>query len=937
MSGYLFGVGLRSWQCWRIVLIGLGLALLLTPVTLWAQTAQGQAGASGNQADKKEYVCVPAADGQGWDCRSGADANATRTRLSRARRANRNAVQTDTPPPAAGPAPVPTAEPRATPQQPAVSEDEDSLNWGETPRSRGPVLDAETARLVNVDPETLYVPTPQRGTLDSHRLDQDLAAALYRAEPDAAGICRGGYQTRTWIYPTQVDDADYPIIGEADSLQHQLDGQARLLGNVTVQQGNRFIIAPQVQLDQTSREATFPQGVRLEQPGLSMQGATASMQLNSKQAALSDAQYVLTDVGIRGRAVELDQSPVGDLTLGQSQFTRCEPGNNGWVLTTDSLLIEKDEVFGTARGAVLRLKSVPVFYTPYLKFPVSDERVSGFLFPNLSYSDEDGVDVSIPYYFNLAPNYDATVIPRYISDRGAAAEMEFRHRSGWQETTFSGALLPEDDLYNGTLDRDDFDDLGGEAVLGQFDPADRWLGGINHEGRLGRFRTFVDYAAVSDRDYFRDLGSDLAVSSRIELQRKAEIQYNHGGLFARLWAQRFQRLDETVRQEYERLPELELLYSTGLGPFEMSLGTKWADFDRDTQGTRGIDALTGSRLHVEPRVSLPFSWPFGFFTVGAGYRYTSYELEQDLTGGGILIEDLNPDRGIGTANVDGGLFFERDLQWFGTDLIQTLEPRVYYLWQEFDAQSELPRFDASELTFGYSQLFRGNRFSGLDRIGDANQLATGVTTRFLGRATGEEYLRASIGEIRYFRDRRVTLTGNPQADELQSSSAIASEVSARLARHWRVRGTLVWDPHDNKVDEGSVALQYRLDNRRMLNLGFRNRPESDIEQTDLSVYWPISNRFSIMGRWNYDLKSGRTIEGFGGVEYSDCCLQVRLMARRFLDARTAQQIATVDADDGIFLQIVFKGLAGFGTKVESVLERGIRGYRSPEPSSYFSN
>ncbi|MCZ6852798.1 MAG: LPS assembly protein LptD, partial [Gammaproteobacteria bacterium] len=256
----------------------------------------------------------------------------------------------------------------------------------------------------------------------------------------------------------------------------------------------------------------------------------------------------------------------------------------------------------------------------------------------------------------------------------------------------------------------------------------------------------------------------------------------------------------------------------------------------------------------------------------------------------------------------------------------TLEPRAYYLYQEYVDQQQLPRFDASRLTFGYNQLFRENRFSGLDRIGDANQLTVGITTRFLNAGTGLEYLRASIGEIIYFEDRRVTLSGTPGADELQTTSALAGELTTTLNGRWRVTGALVWDPHDNEVDEGAVNLQYRLDNRRILNVGYRNRLESDIEQTDFSVYWPVSREFSFIGRWNYDLVSGRTVEGFAGIEYNNCCWQVRLMARRFIDSRSGRNIATLEADEGVFVQIVFKGLTGIGSKIESFLERGIRGY-----------
>ena len=303
----------------------------------------------------------------------------------------------------------------------------------------------------------------------------------------------------------------------------------------------------------------------------------------------------------------------------------------------------------------------------------------------------------------------------------------------------------------------------------------------------------------------------------------------------------------------------------------------------------------------------------------------------------MQLSDENPDRNIGMSSVDGSLIFERELNWFGESLVQTLEPRIYYLWQEFDDQSQLPLFDTSELTFGYSQLFRDNRFSGLDRIGDADQASFGVTTRFLSQMSGREYFRFSVGEIFYFDDRQVTLRGEPGLDEMQDNSALAAEMSAALAGNWRLLGNIVWDHDDNQVEEGGAAIQYRRDNRHIFNIGFRNRLDEDIEQTDLSLYWPISDHFAIMGRWNYDLVSGRTIEGFGGVEYGNCCVQVRLMARRFLNSPSGRNFQDVEADEGVFLQIVFKGLAGVGTKVESMLESGIRGYQIPEQADYFSN
>lgn len=929
--------------------------LALSGVCAWAQSATDES-SSAESPRNKPMLCLPRTDGEGWVCQE--DDGRRPTLSPKVERSNVSTVRS------APPRVEVTGErePRDSSGrglERAVPQDTETDNRAGGPglaqatgQERPSVDEASSARATigtdskrfgyGNDPTLWFQAAAPRPISAEHGSKPDLAAAYYVAGAGSGanvgqGRCEGRYVVREYPHPVTADPEVFPVVTAADALSSVVDQSVSLEGNVTIEQGNRLIMAPRAELNQDTMIAEFPEGMTLDQPGLIMQGGRASVDMNSDETVLTEVQFLLTDVGFRGNATQLNQTADGDLLLTDNRFTRCEPQNNGWTLNTRSLFIEEDEVFGTARNAVLKLKSVPVFYSPYLKFPVSDERVSGFLFPNFSYSDEDGFDASIPYYFNLAPNYDATVVPRYISERGAGAEAEFRYKSSWQESVFAGSLLPDDDLFNGSLDRDDFQELGGASVLGDFEPADRWLANVEHQGYVGPFRTLIDYTAASDRDYFRDLGSDLGLSSRRELERKGEIQYANDQFFARLWAQRFQRIDEIFVEEYQRLPELELVWRRELlGPVEFSLGAKWSDFDRDTEGLNGLAAVTGSRLHLEPRIRVPFTWPFGFLSFGGGLRHTSYDLEQDRGARGLELEDNNPERSIGLAHVDGGLFFERDLNWFDTPLIQTLEPRVYLLWQDFEDQTGLPRFDSSQLTFNYSQLYRDNRFSGIDRIGDTQQMSAGVTTRFISAENGREYFRFSLGEIFYFDDRRVSLYDRATPDLRQSSSAFASEMTARLAESWRIYGNLVWDPHDNEVDEGGAGIQYRRDNRRIINLGFRNNRQSNVEQSDVSLYWPLSDRFAILGRWNYDLVSGRTIEGFGGLEYEDCCLQVRLVARRFLDSRS-ENFAEIEGDDGVFLQIVFKGLAGFGTKVESVLERGIRGYRSPQQRDYFSN
>ena len=795
-----------------------------------------------------------------------------------------------------------------------AGEDEGSRPGDEPPREPGAHLHAEADWRTRGSPAAAY--WVGRG---------DLTEAQQRGLP---AHCSGRYLLPPLPYPGRIDNDAMPVEGEADVVEYQAGGDITLEGDVVLSQGNRRIRAARAVLGQESRQGLLEGGAYLREPGLVMQGVRAEVDLDRETAVVHDAEFLLPTPELRGRAQSVTRDEAGNVVLERQVFTRCEPGNDSWRVTARHVELPENAVFGTARHAVVRMMGVPVLYTPYIKFPVTGDRQSGFLFPNIQYSGEDGLDLSVPYYLNLAPNQDATLVPRLVSKRGYGLEGEYRRLSRWEETTLSGAILPNDDLYNGTLERDHWRRLqreGAEAPTA-FAPADRWLVSIDHRGRLGRFASYVDFSETSDRDYFRDLGSGLGESSRIALNQWGQITYRAGGLFMRLWGQAFRRLDEIERNEYRRLPELEMLYR-GRGPGSLEYGflATGSSFDRNTEGLHGIGALSGERLHLEPRLTLPLRWPFGFFKASAAYRYTEYR----LTSAAGALQDDSPSRGMATGSVDGGLIFERDLDWFDASLVQTLEPRLHYLYQEYEDQHGLPLFDAKQLTAGYLQLFRENRFSGLDRIGDANRLSAGVTTRFFGRDSGREYLRASIGQMLHFSDRRVTLLGREQPDDRHDTSAIAGEVAGRIAGRWKLVGSLVWDPNDNQIDEASGMLQYQVDGRRVINLGYRNRLLQDIDQTDISFYWPVAPRFALYGRWNHDLVSGRMIEGIAGIEYNDCCWRISLLWRRFLDQPAARSFEDVDADEGVFLQIALKGLAGFGDRMDSALERGIRGYRRP--------
>ena len=739
-----------------------------------------------------------------------------------------------------------------------------------------------------------------------------LAESLWQSGQEDAQ-CPGAYHAEPTATGTPGSDATEFRLA-AGELRSRSGENTVASGGVVVLQGERRLDAPAIAIDESTERASSEGPLHVREPGLHLLGHRATMNLASGAALLEDAEIVLPELGWRGRARRIDRREDA-VSLTAASFTRCPPADGTWLLRAAAIEVDEGERFATARHARLNLGRVPVFYAPYLRFPVQRGRSSGFLFPSIG--DDRGIDIAVPYYLNLAPHYDATLVGRYMARRGAGVEAEFRHRGRRTRTELAGAFLPTDDDYDGELSRRDFI-AGSEA---EFAPADRWLLDVDHRGRIFGLHTLVEYAAVSDNDYFSDLGAgfasghgtDLAVASRVQLERRAEVRYVGERLFARFWGQSFQRL-EPGREPYRRLPELQLGYAGDLwGPLGWTLGASWSSFASDSP-IGGVSG--GRRLHLEPRLRLPFSKPWGRFSLGAGLRHTAYDVS-----GPASIPTTRRD--IRLASADGVLFFERETK--RTARLQTLEPRVQYFYQSHARQDHLPRFDATRLTFSYRQLFHDNRFAGVDRIGDANRLAFGATSRLLNAASGRELLAASIGGIAHLRDRRVVLSGAPGEDETRRFSAIAGELRGSLGPV-RLGGTLAWDANDNTLDEAQLAVSYQRDARRLVNASIRRRKGSATRQTDFAVYWPVARHWSVFGRWNHDWHFGQTIEAFAGFGYANCCLEAKLLWHRTIDAPRNRLSPEVGTDQGVLLQIALRGLAGVGGGVDGRLARGIKGF-----------
>ena len=735
----------------------------------------------------------------------------------------------------------------------------------------------------------------------------ELAELLWQADPAAAtGVwrCPGAYASPAMPYPPDSDSSSFPLVVDADTVT-AFESRVDASGDVGIRQGNRSLTARDSTFDEAASRAHATGDVRYDERGFSVRGVRATVDFGTSEARVEDAEFVLADLQLHGRADRIDRRD-DVVELDSATLTSCPPGGAAWRIRARSIRLDGRALVATSRHARLQLGRVPVLYVPYLRFPIGSERTSGFLVPDI-YRGRDGIDVAAPYYVNLAPNYDATVTPRWIADRGFGLEAEVRHLGRWGDSRLDAAFLSGDRDYDGEFARAESTD-----APGGFSPSDRWSLEVDHRGRWGGLRTEVDFAAVSDNDYFGDFAADGGVASRVALERRGEVEYVRGGLLARLLAQGFQRL-ESGPGSYRRLPEAGVAYAGTLaGPVGWSVGAAWTAFDAP-----GRNVVTGARYHLDPRLRLALRRAWGFAELSGGVRRTGYDLANAPAG-----VDARPRRSVGVGVLDAGVFLERDIA-LGTGAgTQTLEPRLYYLRQSHAEQDHLPAFDAAEPTFSYRQLFRDNRYAGLDRIGDADRLSVGVASRLLD-GNGREVLAGRVGAMVHLDEPRV---GLGLAEPLTSD--LVGELAGRLGRV-RVVSRLAWDTGGDELGELGAGLAYRRDARRIFNLAYRRR-FPDVDQTDFSFHWPLpgmDGRLSAFGRWNHDWRHGQNIESFAGFAYASCCLAVKLLWHRTLGAPRNLPDATARTDAGVMLEISFKGLGGFGSKVDSRLARGIKGYR----------
>jgi LPS-assembly protein len=587
-----------------------------------------------------------------------------------------------------------------------------------------------------------------------------------------------------------------------------------------------------------------------------------------------------------------------------ASYTTCVAPHPDWYLRGEELEVDNLRKVGTARNVSVHFLDVPVLYAPWLQFPLSNERKSGFLTPTLGSTGVRGFEISAPYYLNLAPNYDATLTPHYMTKRGLQIGAQFRYLLG-DETSPLGVATGEMNAEYLPNDRSTGENRYALAWKHneQFTP---WLGG------------FFNYNKVSDDKYFADFADRIAVTSQKTLPREAGLVATHGPWSFLARAQSFQTLQDPeapVVPPYNRLPQvLASLADTDW------LGLTWSGTGEYARFTQDQLAPTGERFVLYPTAAFHRQGAAWFFTARAGVHMREYMLDRTTA----ALPEQHPSYAIPITSLDAGLVFERDLTLLDTPLTQTLEPRAFYVYIPYKDQSAAPVFDTALDDFNFSQLFAENRYIGNDRIGDANQLTLALTSRYLDRETGAERLRLAVGQRFYFQDQRVSLN-----EPLRSASTSDFLVGAegRLSEAWSLASLLQYNLDASDVERFNVGVRYTPAPGRALNATWRyTRALVDstgaieqIKQVDLSGQWPVADRWTLIGRWNYSVADHKTLEAVAGIEYNADCWVLRIVGQRL--TTTTQQATT-----SVFVQLELNGLARVGTSPLELLRRSVPGY-----------
>jgi LPS-assembly protein len=588
-----------------------------------------------------------------------------------------------------------------------------------------------------------------------------------------------------------------------------------------------------------------------------------------------------------GEAERMDFEGEGLYRLKRGTFSTCSP-NRDWFITSDEILLDYNRQIGTADDAKVVFMNTPIFYWPWFSFALNHERKSGFLSPTYSQSTTSGLELTVPWYWNIAPNMDATLAPRILAKRGLQLNSELRYL---------------DHAYNGQAR---FEFLPNDQVT----DTDRSAYAIVHnQVFLPGLKGDINFNGVSDDRYFADLSSRVAMVSQANLLRQGRLVYSGGWWGASLMAQRYQTLqdpDAPVAIPYYRLPQflVTALRPDLPGGLNFHFTGEYVDFHHPTQ-------VVAQRSLVYPQLSLPIQGASFYITPKVGLHQTHYYLDrQDAGVPGAM------NREVPIASIDSGMVFERDVDWFGRSLLQTAEPRLYYLNVPERNQRNIPVFDSGLTDFNFAQIFAENRYGGADRIGDANQLTAAMVTRLIDPDTGTELMRAALGQRYYFQDQQVTLP--TETARTNRKTDVLAAFSGRIMPRVHLDAGWQYSPFYERTERLNVGMRWQPEFGSVLNAAYRYTRDQ-VGQVDISGQWPLGGGWYGVGRYNYSIKDSRLVEGVAGVEYDAGCWVARIVLHRL-----ATTVATTST--ALFIQLELNGLARIGSNPIDMLKRNIAGY-----------
>ncbi len=646
-------------------------------------------------------------------------------------------------------------------------------------------------------------------------------------------------------------------------------GSAEFAGPVEIRSRGNLIKAGSARYDGETGVFEAADGVEFSDADSRFSSNSARYDTANGELALSGAEFIIGNTPARGSARQIDINEKGVVRLKKVRYTSCPPGNESWLLKADSIKLDAESGMGTAKRASLRFKGVPFLYVPYFTYPITDDRKSGLLFPSIGTSDSRGFEVTQPIYWNIAPNYDMTIEPHYMSERGLQLGTEGRILTSNNRAKLWLDFLPDDDKAD--IDRWQFD-LQTATQLPH-----NWL-------------ATIDAVGVSDDQYYEDLNARQSSTSKTHLNRSLKFQY-----YDETWSlmgrfQGYQTIDTLVLQPdepYQQLPQLtaEGNWRDGWLGLDYHIASEANYFYRK-------DSVTGARFNVQPGVSVPMQRGGLYIRPQLMMDYTGYRLQDTAAG-----QDKKPSRAAPVASIDAGAVFER-ISGDDDDFLITLEPRVLYAYVPFRNQNDLPVFDTIRPDFNLVQLYRYNRFIGHDRLSDTNQLSMGVTGRLLNSADGRELLTATIGQTVFFDGGDVVLPGEIAANE--DSTDYIAELGVKLWKNWDFDLRYQYDTDTNASARTSVRVKYRPEENKAFNVAYRYARDS-LEQTDFSFSYPLGTKWNAIGRYNYSIPDSKALDRFLGVEYNSCCWGIGVLARRTVT------LGTDKTESVLGVQFVLKG------------------------------